>query len=625
MKKLSCLISFIFIVINLSSVLVIVKCDENNLDDDDGDEHDKQWWKNAVIYQIYPRSFKDTNDDGVGDLQGIIEKLDHLKNLGVDAVWLSPIFKSPMYDFGYDISNFREIDEIFGTMGDFDELVAKAKELGLKIILDFVPNHTSDEHEWFSKSENRVKGYEDYYIWSDGIQHENGTREPPNNWVSVFRGRAWKWSPIRKQFYYFQFSPAQPDLNYRNGKVVEEMKNVLHFWLNKGVHGFRVDAVNHLMEVADLRNEPRNPESNDPESYDYVFHHYTLDLLETYDKVYEWRQLIDQLNQDHPDADGERIMMTEAYTNITNVMRYYQSDDGLKLGAHFPFNFQLVLDVYRNSNAHDFERVINKWMENMPNNSVANWVLGNHDRARVGSRFTDEKIDLMNTLFMTLPGVAVTYYGEEIGMVDHTDISFNDTRDPQACNQGEENYREHSRDPARTPFQWNGEKYSGFSNTKPWLPVHPHYIYNNLERSKANNRSNYHHYKKLVELRRHETFKHGDFKIKAISEDVLLYMRSLNGSDTFITAINFGPRDVYVDLYEITGYPSDTKVTVALCQITCFYRDNWTVKHDSLLLAKRNDAIVLRINAADVPNSGGNLNKFSLKVIACIFFWLIKA
>lgn len=211
---------------------------------------EKDWWETATFYQIYPRSFRDSDGDGVGDLRGIIQKLDHLKDLGITATWLSPIMKSPMVDFGYDISDFKDIDPLFGTMKDFEDLTARAKELGIRIIMDFVPNHSSDEHDWFKLSESRTEGYEDYYVWKDGKnckpepwEEDEEPCDPPNNWNAVFRRSAWKWNWERKQFYFHQFHPRQPDLNFRNPKVEQEMKDVLEFWLAKGVSGFRIDAM----------------------------------------------------------------------------------------------------------------------------------------------------------------------------------------------------------------------------------------------------------------------------------------------------------------------------------------------------------------------------------------------
>lgn len=237
------------------------------------------WWQNTVFYQIYPRSFMDSNGDGVGDIKGITSKLWHLKEAGIEATWLSPIFKSPMVDFGYDIADYRKIHEEYGTMEDFEELIKKANELGIRIILDFVPNHTSDQHEWFQKSVNREPGYEDYYVWHDGLIAEGGEAVPPNNWISVFYGSAWTYHPVRQQFYLHQFTKEQPDLNFRNVKVREEMKDVLRFWLAKGVAGFRIDAVNHLYEDEEFQDEPASGRDSDPMNYNFLDHFYTKDLV----------------------------------------------------------------------------------------------------------------------------------------------------------------------------------------------------------------------------------------------------------------------------------------------------------------------------------------------------------
>lgn len=244
----------------------------------DGDA-EKDWWQRTIFYQIYPRSFKDFNGDGIGDLNGISNNLEHLKEIGIEATWLSPIFESPMVDFGYDISDYRQIQPEYGTMNDFERLMVRARELDIKIVLDFVPNHTSDQHEWFRKSAVRESGYEDFYVWADGKETIDGDRLPPNNWISVFTGSAWTFHPIRGQYYLHQFAKEQPDLNYRNPQVVAEMEEVLKFWLRKGVSGFRVDAINHLFEVPDLKNEPVSGRINDSSAYDYLDHIFTKDLV----------------------------------------------------------------------------------------------------------------------------------------------------------------------------------------------------------------------------------------------------------------------------------------------------------------------------------------------------------
>lgn len=252
----------------------------------DGDE----WWRSATFYQVYPRSFKDSDGDGVGDLAGITSKLDYLASIGIDAIWLSPMFESPMVDNGYDVSDFRKIHYEFGTMTDYEEMIAKADSLGIRIMLDFVPNHSSDKHEWFEKSVRREQPYDEYYTWADPVMVE-GQRQPPNNWVSVFGGRAWTFNEERQQYYLHQFYPEQPDLNYRNPLVIEEMEAVLEFWLSRGAAGFRLDAINHLFEDSLLRDEPVNSWAT-PDTYDYTDHIYTKDLDETYEVVYRFNDFV---------------------------------------------------------------------------------------------------------------------------------------------------------------------------------------------------------------------------------------------------------------------------------------------------------------------------------------------
>lgn len=368
-----------------------------------------EWWQNGLFYQIYPRSFKDSNGDGVGDLKGIIEKLPYLKELGIDGAWLSPIFKSPMVDHGYDIEDFYSIDPLFGTNADAEELFKKAKELGIKIILDFVPNHTSNQSQWFLKSIDKHPEYKDYYIWHDGKRLPSGERLPPNNWVSVFYGSAWTWNAKRQQFYLHQYAKEQPDLNFRNPKVVEEMKNVLRFWLKKGAAGFRIDAISHLYEDAHFPDEPPSNLTNDPLSYEYLRHDYTKDLDEVYEMVYQWRELTDKWQIDN--GGDSRILMSEAYVNLTEWPRYFASrNNKSRLGAQMPFNFNPLMLLKMNSTANDFQKVINDVIASVANGTRLNWVMGNHDRARYGSRFGAEKIDSVLTLVMTLPGIAVTYY-----------------------------------------------------------------------------------------------------------------------------------------------------------------------------------------------------------------------
>lgn len=336
-----------------------------------------QWYDGASFYQIYPRSFKDSDGDGVGDLQGIKSKLQYVKDLGIDGVWFSPIYKSPMADFGYDIADFRDIHHEFGTLEDFDEVIDECNRLGLKLVLDFVPNHSSDEHEWFKKSEQRVPGYEDYYIWrAPKLHNVSNILVPPNNWLSGFRYSAWRWSSVRQEMYYHFFHYKQPDLNYKNPKVVQEMKDVLTYWMEKGVAGFRIDAIPLLFEKTNsdgtLPDEPRSMDPNCDRNDDcYLNHIYVQDQNETYDMVYQWRKLVDDFSNSR--QIEPKVLMTESYARIDLTQKYYTN--GSVEGSHIPFNFELIKSVNINSTAEDYKNVIEEWMRLMPSNHMANWVV----------------------------------------------------------------------------------------------------------------------------------------------------------------------------------------------------------------------------------------------------------
>ncbi|XP_011184372.2 maltase A3 [Zeugodacus cucurbitae] len=508
----------------------------------------QKWWQSAAFYQIYPRSFKDSNGDGVGDLKGIAEQLPYLKEIGIAATWLSPIFTSPMADFGYDVANFTDIDPIFGTLADFDALIAKSREVGVKIILDFVPNHSSDEHEWFKKSAAGDKDFKDYYVWHPG-RLVNGTRQPPTNWMSVFRGSAWQWHDTRKEYYLHQFLSKQPDLNYRNPKVRAAMSEVLRFWLRRGVAGFRIDAVPFAFEIApdasgNWPDEPRNDWVIDPDDYNFVKHIYTVDQPETLDLVYEWRRVLDEFQKEN--GGDERVMLTEAYSPIDVVMKYYGNDTAE--GAQIPFNFLMINWLSNDSDAYHFAETVNTWLKSMPVGRTANWVIGNHDQNRVGSRLGADRIDMLNMLTNMLPGVSVSYYGEEIGMTDVW-ISWNDTVDPSACHTNPDIYQKFSRDPERTPFQWSDAVNAGFSTAKKtWLPVSDDYKTVNVRRERDDPLSHLNIYKQLHALRNESTLRHGSVEVKAVTQNVLAVKRMLLNDYTYILLMNLYDGSEEVDL-----------------------------------------------------------------------------
>ncbi|XP_037955939.1 maltase A3-like [Teleopsis dalmanni] len=499
---------------------------------------EKKWWETASFYQIYPRSFKDSNGDGIGDLNGVTEQLSYLKEIGITATWLSPIFTSPMADFGYDIANFTEIDPIFGTMEDFDALITRAKAVGVKIILDFVPNHSSDECEWFIKSAENDPEYKDFYVWHPG-KIINGTRHPPTNWISVFRGSMWTWNDKRQAYYLHQFHAKQPDLNYRNPKVREVMKDVLRFWLRKGAAGFRVDAIPHAYEIeadadGNWPDEPRNELVTDPEDYTYLDHIYTVNQPETVELIYDFRKVLDELNEEL--GGDERILMTEAYAPLDVIMQYY--GNATVEGAQMPFNFELISYLEKDSDANHYAELINGWLNLMPAGRTANWVLGNHDRNRVGTRMGEDRIDMMNILLFTLPGCSVTYNGEEIGMTDVW-ISWEHTVDPQACQSNPNEFERLTRDPVRTPFQWNDGQLAGFTTgNSTWLPVSDNYKLVNVKRERGITMSHLNIFKQLQTLRSETTMRNGDVEVKALSENVLGIKRSYGGQKTFVILLN---------------------------------------------------------------------------------------
>ncbi|XP_035914171.1 maltase 1-like [Anopheles stephensi] len=578
---------------------------------------DTEWWKTAVLYQIYPRSFYDTDGNGVGDIRGVTAKLQYLKDTGIDATWLSPIFKSPQRDFGYDVSDFLEVDPLFGTNRDLEELFAEAKKLGLKIVLDFVPNHSSIEHWWFKQSELGVEPYRDYYVWHPGKPVAGQSRPAvPNNWNSVFYGSAWEWSEIRQEYYLHQFEVGQPDLNFRNAKVIEEFDNILTFWMARGASGFRVDAINHMFEDALFRDEPINDPS-DPLSYGYTHHIYTNNLLETYDVIGHWRKVIDEFVEQT--GSDTVIMLTEAYTSMDMVLRFYQSDDGSEQRAHFPFNFVLLGELNGASKARDFKYVIDRWLENLPRGKVTNWVLGNHDQPRVGSRYGEERIDAMNVLLMTLPGVAVTYNGEEIGMVDYRDMSWEDSLDPQGCNVGPEEYRWKSRDPQRTPFQWDDTFNGGFSTAnKTWLPLYPYYRQNNLRKQLESDWSHYKVYTEAVKLRRHRVFREGSFRSKAFDEHVFGFVRYLKDDPAdgsfMVVIINLTDEPSEIDLYDVYDSIGDRDARVYLVGTESRYKINQVVNASRLLIGPYESIIV----GNDASSSFGTITGCHRLIIASL-------
>jgi alpha-glucosidase len=479
------------------------------------------WWQSGVIYQIYPRSFQDSNGDGIGDLNGIIFRLDHLVELGVDAVWLSPIFNSPMADFGYDVADYCGIDPMFGTMEDFDRLLAAAHDKGLKLILDFVPNHTSDRHTWFVESRSSTSSAKrDWYIWRDP---KSGGR-PPNNWTSEFGGSAWTFDEASGQYYYHAYLPQQPDLNWRNQDVRAAMLDVLRFWLARGVDGFRVDAIHHLFEDAELRDNPVNPEWVEGMSpARSLIRLHTMDQPEVHDAIKEMRGVADEYDQ--------RLLIGEAYLPIDRLMAYY----GVNLtGFHLPFNFHLISTPWEPAAV---ARLVEVYEAALPPGGWPNWVLGNHDRSRVATRLGSEQARVAAMLLLTLRGTPTIYQGEELGMRD-VRLALQDIRDPWEKNVPGLGL---GRDPARTPIPWLSVTHGGFSNAIPWLPVD---VSGTADRGRQRDdaASMLSLYRALLHLRRNEpALAIGSYSAVASSEAILVYHRKYDGK-TFQIALNMSDR-----------------------------------------------------------------------------------
>ena len=496
------------------------------------------WWRDGIIYQIYPRSFADSNNDGLGDLPGITAKLEYLADLGVDALWLSPIYPSPDKDFGYDVSDYVEIDPRFGSLADFDLLLSEAHQRGIRIVLDLVLNHTSDQHAWFQESRsNRDNPKADWYIWSPPLAlpsfslkvgREGGGA--PNNWQSTFGGRAWDYVPKRDQHYYHMFLPGQPDLNWRNPEVRAAMLDVVRFWLERGVDGFRLDVFNVYFKDEQLRDNPYKPGLR---AFDRQQHIYDCDQPEMVPLLEELRGLLDAYPERY--AVGETFFPTDE-----KIIRYCGAD---KLHAAFDFDF-----MWSRFDPAKLIKPILDWEKLYAEHELwPNYVLGNHDAPRMATRhaknWSDARLKVLMALLLTLRGTPFLYYGEEIGMRDIS-LKRNEILDPP----GKRYWPLHKgRDGCRSPMQWDNTLHAGFSSAKPWLPVHPNYRIRNLESQKSDPDSIFNFTREIIALRRAKPALHrGDFSLlTAQPKDTLAYLRQAAGQ-TILVALNFEDRPVNI-------------------------------------------------------------------------------
>jgi alpha-glucosidase len=523
---------------------------------------DSKWWQHAVVYEIYARSFQDSDGDGIGDLNGIHTRLDYLADLGVDAIWISPIYPSPMADFGYDVADYCGIDPIFGTMENFDRLLQEAHRRGLRLILDFVPNHTSDRHPWFLESRSsRDHPKRDWYIW----------RNQPNNWLSHFGGSAWEYDDKTSQYYLHGFLKEQPDLNWRNPAVKAAMFEALRFWLRKGVDGFRVDVMWLMIKDEQFRDDPPNPgyKQGQP-SKERLLPLYDSDRPENHDLVVEMRAVMEEF--------VDRVLIGEIYLPVQQLMMYY----GRELrGANLPFNFQLLQCAW---NAKEIALTINAYYAALPEGAWPNWVLGNHDKPRIASRIGTPQARNAGMLLLTLPGTLTMYYGEELGMLD-VSIVPEKIQDPAEKNEPGIGI---GRDPARTPMPWDGSPRGAFTTGDPWLPLGDDHTKVNVESLKNDPHSIYALYHRLIRLRReYPVLIYGTLEDIKTEGHVLQFART--GNEVRVLVV-----------MNLTSEVAQIQVPEAIV-IACTAMDREGEAVSGLLHLRDSEGVVMRVEAHTLP------------------------
>jgi alpha-glucosidase len=509
------------------------------------ESQDNRWWQHAVFYEIYPRSFADSNNDGVGDLNGIASKLDYLKDLGVNAIWITPCFPSPQVDFGYDVSDYENIDPMYGTLADFDNLASEAKKRGIHIILDFVVNHTSDQHKWFLDSKSsRTSAHRDWYIWRDG----KGPGKPPNNWLSTFGGSAWKFDPTTNQYYYHFFYPEQPDLNWRNPAVKDAMFDVTRWWYNRGVSGLRLDAVDTLFEDPNLQDNPIKQPGKNAFGDPFEENKYNTKLPELHNVLRGLRQIADEHNA---------VLIGETWTADVAELNQYYGNGNNELQLPMDFLFTMVNKL----SPAEFRKQIAEV------DAASGWptfVISNHDIVRSYDRYgdgkhNDEIAKLMAALYLTLRGTPIMYYGEEIGMKTTPPTRQQDVKDPI----GRTGWpKEKGRDGERTPMQWDSSENAGFTKGTPWLPVPPTYKTHNVADESKDPDSILAFYKNVLKLRNtNQGLLNGSYK--AINEEnanVLSYLRIYKDQGV-VVALNMSdaPQKISLNLKQ-NGFASATSL-----------------------------------------------------------------
>ncbi|HIY64470.1 MAG TPA: alpha-glucosidase [Candidatus Mediterraneibacter stercoripullorum] len=496
------------------------------------EQRKQPWWKNAVVYQIYPRSFQDSNGDGIGDIRGIISRLDYLADLGIDAVWLSPVYRSPQDDNGYDISDYQDIDPMFGTLDDMEELIAKAKEKNIRIIMDLVLNHTSDEHRWFLEAKkSKDNPYHDYYVWRDGVEGEY-----PNDMRASFGGSAWEWVPELQQYYFHQFSVKQPDLNWENPKVRREIYDMILWWMDKGVGGFRLDVIDQIAKEPDKKITNNGPR----------LHEFLQEMSrETFQK-------------------GDLITVGEAWGANTENAQLYSNPDGSEFSMVFQFE-HMMLDQQPGKEKWDLaplpfvklKKCMAKWQNELCGKGWNSLFMDNHDLPRIVSHWGDdgkyrvESAKMLSAVFHGMQGTPYIYQGEELGMTNVKFADISHYRDIETLNMYKERVEAgydpedvmksiyaKSRDNARTPMQWSSRENAGFTTGTPWIEINPNYREINAEAQRQDPDSVFSWYRTLVHLRKeYPVFVDGAFELlMEEDEQVFAYVRENDGSRMLVCA-----------------------------------------------------------------------------------------
>ena len=536
----------------------------------------KQWYKGAVIYQVYPRSFQDSNNDGIGDLKGIINRIDYIKSLGVDAIWISPFFKSPMKDFGYDISDYRDIDPLFGDLNDFDELISQAHDRNIKIIIDQVLSHTSDQHQWFTDSrENQNNDKADWYVWAEA--KDDGTA--PNNWLSIFGGGAWQWEPRRGQYYLHNFLTEQPDLNFHNPDVRQAVLDNVEFWLKKGVDGFRLDAINFCYHDAQLRDNPAKPKDkrqgrgfSEDNPYAFQYHYYNNTQPENIEFMQDIRTLLNK----YPGTVSLGEISSE--DSLATMAQYTQGGDKLHMG----YSFELLTNDY----SSEYIRTTVQTLEQRMTEGWPCWAFSNHDVERVASRWSEngeinpQQCKMLTALLASLRGSVCMYQGEELGLGEAS-VAFEDLQDPYGITFWP-NFK--GRDGCRTPMPWEqvDSPHAGFSDVKPWLPVDDAHKQQSVAVQTNDSNSILNAYREFMAWRKSQTvLLEGDIEFIETSEPVLAFYRTL-GPQKMLCIFNLSSQQTSIDMptsivkeyNELSHHSAKlSQDTLTLEPFACFYAE----------------------------------------------------